>query len=118
MVPRRLKAEPVTQIDAPNVLVADDVGRCAFHQHHAVVDDIGAVDDVEGLADVVIGNQDTDTPVLQVSDQVADIADGDRVDAGKRFVQQHEMRIGRERTGDLDTAPFTAGKRERRRRLR
>ncbi len=32
----------------------------AFEQHFAGVDDRGAVDDVQGLADVVVGDQDAD----------------------------------------------------------
>jgi hypothetical protein len=43
-----------------------------------------------------------------VSDYPLDIEHGDRVDAGKRLIQQHESRIGSERAGNLDPASFTA----------
>ena len=38
-------------------MVADHLVRRAFHQHSAVMDDISAVDDIEGLANVMIGDQ-------------------------------------------------------------
>ncbi len=42
---------------------------------------------------------------------VADVADGDRVDAGERLVEQHEGGVGGKRAGDLDAAPLAARER-------
>ena len=54
--------------------------------------DIGAVDDLQRLAHIVVGDQHADAAILEVPDQVADLADRDRVDAGQRLVEQDEVR--------------------------
>ncbi len=69
---------------------------------------VGAVDDVQRLADIVVGDQHADAAQLQPRDQIADIADRDGIDAGQRFVEQHEGRIRRQRPRDLDTPPLAA----------
>ena len=41
----------------------------------------------------MVGDQYADAPVLEMGDQFADIADGNRVDTGKRLIKQDEMRV-------------------------
>ena len=77
-----LKVELVAEIDSAHVFIADDIGSSALHQNHAVMDDIGPVDHVEGVADVVIGYQHSYAPVLEVGHEVANVTDGDRIDPG------------------------------------
>ena len=59
-------------------------------QYHAFVDDVGAVADAQRFADVVVGDEHADAPVLQQVDDALDLDDGDGVDAGKEFIQQDE----------------------------
>ena len=79
------------------------------------MDDVGAVDDVERLAHIVIGDQHADAAILQMLHQVADVVDGDRIDAGERLVQQDVGRMRRQRARDLDAAALAARQRDRRR---
>ena len=65
------------------------VGR-PFGQDMAAVDDIGAVDQSERFAHVVIGDQNADAATLEMAHEVLDVADRDRVDAGEGLVEQHE----------------------------
>src|SRR3546814_10824443 len=55
-----LEAKPFAQVNAADVLVGNDLVRGAFHQHHAVMDDVGTVDDLKGLAHVVVGDQNAE----------------------------------------------------------
>jgi hypothetical protein len=86
-----------------------DPAHFRVRQHRALVEDVGAVADAEGFADVVVGDQDADAAVLEVLDDALDLADRNRVDAGEGFVEQHQLRPGRERARDLDPASFAAG---------
>src|SRR5579859_1688077 len=104
--------EGVAQVDAADFRVVDDLVRRAFEQHLARVDDRGAVDDVEGLADIVVGDQDADAAALQIGDHFADVGDRQRVDAGEGLVQQHEAGLRRERPGDFHAAALTARQRD------
>src|SRR3546814_16887913 len=94
-----LEAKPFAQVNAADVLVGDDFVWGAFHQHYPVVDDVGAVDDLQGLAHVVVGDQHADTAVLQVGHQVADVADCDRIDASQGLVEKEEAGVGPEPPG-------------------
>src|SRR5690606_29105237 len=103
-----LQAEPFAKIEPPDILVADDVGRLALHQHRAVMNDDGVVYEFERLAHIVIGDEHADAAILQMGDEIADIADGDRIDARKGFVEQHEGRLRRQRARNLDAAALAA----------
>jgi hypothetical protein len=47
--PQDLEAEPLAETDAAHVDVVDDVARCTLHKNPAFMEDIGAIDDLEGL---------------------------------------------------------------------
>ena len=72
------------------------------------MDDVGPIDQAQGLADVVVGDQHADAAPFQMLHQHADVADRDRIDAGERLVQQHEARAVGERAGDLAASALAA----------
>src|SRR6056297_3984797 len=87
-------AETLTQIDAPHGFVTNDLVRRSGHDDRSVMQDIGAVDDLEGLTHVVIGDQNADAARLEVGHEVSDIAHRDRIDARERLVEQDVTRVG------------------------
>ena len=62
----------------------------------------------------MVGDQDADAARLEEADDLLDVDHGDRIDAGKRLVQQDETRARRERARDLDAAALASGQRKRR----
>ena len=60
------------------------------------------------FADIVIGNQDTDAGTFQVENDFLDFEHLDGIDAGKGLVQQQEMRIDCQRSGNLHPPPLAA----------
>jgi len=50
----------LAQIDTAHFGIIDDLGRGAFEQDLARMDDGGPVNDVQGLADIVVGDQNAD----------------------------------------------------------
>ena len=57
-------AEILAQIDATDHFIGNDFVGCAAHQDFAVVQDIGAVNDFERFAHVVIGDENADAATL------------------------------------------------------
>src|SRR5690606_33282031 len=53
---------------------------------------------------------DADTAITQVPDYPLNIEHGDGIDAGERFIQQHEPRVRGQGTGDLYPAALTPRK--------
>src|SRR4051812_7972068 len=78
------------------------------------MDDVGAVDKPKRLAHVVIGDQHADAKARQVADERLDVTDRDRVDAGKRLVEQHERRPAGQSARNLYAATLATGERNRR----
>ena len=76
---------------------------------------VGAVDHIERIAHIVIGDQDTDAAVLEMLDQVADFAHRDGIDAGEGFVQQDVGRMRRQAARDFHAAALAARQRHGRR---
>ena len=64
--------ETIAQVDPAHVLVLDDIFGRAAHQYLAVVQDVGAVDDLQGFLDVVVCDEHADAPVFEVGDEVAE----------------------------------------------
>ena len=58
----------------------------------------------------MIGEQDADAFGFEVADEMLDVGDRDRVDAGEGFVEQQTARIGGQGAGDLGAAPLAPGK--------
>src|SRR6185369_9566536 len=115
MAPRALKPEFLAKVKAAYIRIVDDLFRTALSQDLPGIDDIGAVGQPQRFAHIVVGDQDADTAVGEVADQVLDVADRDRIDAGKGFVEQHVVRTRRQRARDFDAAALAARERDRRR---
>ena len=104
-----LQAKPFAEIDPAHVLVGHDLVRAALHQHLAVMHDVGAIDDLQRLPDVVVGDQDADAARFEVADDALDLDHRDRIDTGEWFVEQDEARLGGQRTRDRHAALLADG---------
>ena len=94
------------------VVVEHELAHGAGDLHLPVEHDVRAVDDVERLLHVVIADQHADAAVAEAGDDGLDVVHGDRIDAGERLVQHHELRLRHERPRDLEAAPLAARERD------
>src|SRR5262249_12327194 len=101
--------EARAQVFADGDRVVDDLLRRAVRADLAVLDEGAAGGDFEGLADVVVGRQDADALPAQFPDDVLDVGDGFRVDAGEGFVQKDQERLAHQAAGDFQAAFFAPG---------
>ena len=97
------------EIDVAHLLVRQNLLGAAGGDDMSLADNVGLFTDVQGIAYVVIGDQYANSPVTEVGDDLLDVIDRDRVDAGKGFIQQDEIRLGGESPGNLYASPFAAG---------
>ena len=87
-----VQSELGPQINPTDLLVRSKAGRGSALEDDAAVHDIRAVGNAQRFTDVVIRDQHADAAIPQVENDLLDILHRDRVDAGKRLVQQHELR--------------------------
>jgi hypothetical protein len=109
------KAEIGAKVVAPDIRISDDLIGRAFGQDMALMDDERPVDELERFADVVIRNKHPDSPSGELSHQVANITDRNRVNSGEGLVEEHEFGVCGEGTRDFHAATFAARERNSRR---
>ena len=87
-----IQPEIGAEINPLDLLVGRQLRRRAALEDHAGVDDVRAVGDFQRLAHIMVRNEHADATFFQVKDDLLDIGDRDRVDAGERLVEQDELR--------------------------
>jgi hypothetical protein len=75
----RLRLEPFSEVDLTRGGIGDDLGRGARDDELAAIDQVSEVGDRERVADVVVGDDDSDPALLEGTDLVLEIGDRDRV---------------------------------------
>ncbi len=73
-----------------------------------VIDDIGRFADIEGLTDIVVGDQHANALGFEVVDDLFDVAHRDRIDTGKGFVEQDELGCRGQCAGNFYPTALTA----------
>src|ERR1700728_1104153 len=74
----------------------------------SVKNKISAVHNLQSLTNVVIGDQNRQARLPEVSNMLLNFRDGDRIDPAKRLVEHHQLRIGDQRPRDGQSAFFAA----------
>ena len=103
-----LHGEIFTQVNLTHLMIADDLIGMALGDHRPPGQDIGAIAGAQRFPDVMLRDQDADSPLAQVQNDFLDIDDGNGIDAGERFVQEHEARFASQGPGDFHAPPFAA----------
>ena len=75
-------------------------------------DEVSAVDDVEGFANIMVGDEDGEAGVAQIGNDLLDIGYGDGVDPAEGFVEHEEAGFGDEGAGDGEATFFSTGEGE------
>lgn len=71
------------------------------------------IDDLQGFAHIVIGDEDGEVVLLaQLLHDLVNVAHGDGIDAGKRFVEHEQARICAKSSRDRQAALFATGERQ------
>ena len=82
--------EFLPKVSGANAVVLENVVRTSGRQYHAISDDVSAITDTQGLADVVISDKDSNICFPELCYGVPNIADGYGINTSERFVEQHE----------------------------
>ncbi len=102
--------EVASEIFLANNLVGSEFLRITLEKYPPLEEQIGTVGDAQSLVHVVVGNEYANVAVLQLPDNLLNVADGNGVDTGKRLVEHDKLRIYGQTTRYLCTAAFTTGK--------
>src|SRR5216683_267816 len=101
----------ISEINTADLGIAAEVSRRPGSKHFAVLDDVGAMGYAQGLAHLVVGDQDSDSLAAQLADDLLDIHYGQRVDPRKRLIQQNEGWLQHQRPRNLQPSPLASRQR-------
>src|SRR5438477_2770242 len=88
--------EILAEVHTPYFRIAAQRIRPARAENLPVIDNVRAVGHHQSFADVVIGHQYPDSRALQLKNDALQLQDLNRINAGKRLVQQEKFRIDRQ----------------------
>src|SRR5207244_4218738 len=85
-----------SEIQVGHPVVEHELTHRARDLHLAFEHDVGAVHDIERLLHVVVGDQHADAAVAQAGYDGLNVVHRDRIHAGERLVEQHELGLRRD----------------------
>ena len=103
-----LETKIFSKVRAASLWIVDELVGSAGEKDAPFLDKVGAVDNGEDLAGVMVGDKDADLLFFQDGDEVLDVGYGERVDIGEGFVEEEERGLGDEGTGDFESAALAA----------
>jgi len=105
--------EFVSEVEAASLFVVDEFFGRAFEEDLAIDHEVGAIDDLEGFPDLVIGDENGEAIVFaEFADDGVNFLNGEGVDSDEWFVEHEETWICAEAAGDGEAAFFTPGEGE------
>src|ERR1043166_1959638 len=102
------EGEGLTKVYPLDLGIASQRFRASGAENTAVVDNIRAIGDRQGFANVVICNQNSDALPLEIEDNSLQFEHLNRIDTGERFVQQQKAGLDDQRPGNFHSPAFTA----------
>src|SRR5437773_1777084 len=102
-----------SQVNLADVFIINNFVRRSRREDAPLVDDISAVTDAERFTHVVVGDHNADLALLEKTDDLLDIEDGDRVDSSEGLIEKNEARTRRERSRYLDAPSLSARQADR-----
>ena len=79
----------------------------------AVADDVGMIANAQRLAHVVVGDQNANAARLEVTNDALNLNNGNRINAGKGFVQQDKPWLCGQRPRNFNPPPLASGQSQR-----
>src|SRR6185312_10623130 len=77
--------------------------------HLSIEHNVSAIDNVERLLNVVVAYQDPNSSMAQSRHNCLNVVHRYGINSRKRLIEHHEFRVGYQGSGDLESAPLTAG---------
>src|SRR5690606_22976865 len=104
-----LKRESFPEVDFAHTRIRQNLVRRAARHQLPVVQDIGIAADSKCLPNIVISYQYANPALAQVPDDPLDVEHRNRVNAGERLVEQHELGFRRKRARNFDAPALASG---------
>src|SRR3990167_8760470 len=98
----------LSEINSLHFSIVFEFLRSAGPEDRSIVDDIGAVSDLQGFSDVVVGDEHSDHLGFQMFNDLLNFEYRDRIDSGERLIQQDELRRNYQRTRNFDSPSFAS----------
>src|ERR1051326_4834986 len=100
MTPRRSHLEPFAEIKlAANRIVDEKIFR-GFAFDAAFINQISAIYDRQRLTNIVVGDENRETELAEIDDDLLHVVNCDRIDTAEWLIEHEQLRFGHERAGN------------------
>src|SRR3546814_15887278 len=82
------KLETFAKIEAAHFLIGHERLWAAREKHLSIINDAGAINDIERFPHIMIGDEHADATLLELANAIANVRDGDGTDPSARFLHQ------------------------------
>src|SRR3546814_6260509 len=81
------KLETFAKIEAAHFLIGHERLWAARKKHLSIINDAGAINDIERLPTIMIGDEHADATLLEPANEIAKVVEGDESDPCEWFVK-------------------------------
>ena len=93
-LPVLVEAERFAEVHLAHLGISLEFSRRAGAEDLAVRNDVSPVGDAQRLAHIVIRDENPDAAFLQLTDELLDVRDRNRIDTSERLIEEQKRRIG------------------------
>src|ERR1051325_2291437 len=97
-----------SQINFSGFRIVRQKFRAAFDEHFAFVNDVAAINQLQRFADVVVGDQNSESTLLQSADDLLHFINRNRIYAAERLLAQEQLRTRNQRASDFQSPLLAA----------
>ncbi len=87
-----VQAEVRPEINSPHIFVGSQLIRSSAFENYSIRDDVSPISNAQRFTNIVIRDEHSNPARLEMKNDLLNIGDRDRIDAGKWFVEQDETR--------------------------
>ncbi len=106
-IPLTTQGEILSEVDFPNMFIISEFFRCSCFKDTTFEQEVCTVGNAQGLVHIMISDEHANVLFDQLGDDVLYILHRDGVYTGKRLIEQYEVRINSECSGDLSSPSFS-----------
>src|SRR3546814_17759023 len=88
------KLETFATIEAAHFLIGHERLWAARKKHLSIINDAGAINDIERFPHILIGDEHADATLLELANETPNVGAGDGIDHREMFVKHHYRRDG------------------------
>ena len=105
------EGESLSEVHTLYVKISSKLAWSSGPEDATLVDDVSAVRNGQRLTNIVVSDKDADAGGFEIKDDLLKFQNRDRVNSGKRLIEQDEGRLNRQAASNFHSTALSPGQR-------